>query len=134
MARADPNPNIGELLDRLHEVNTRAIDLTEALLLLSRAEAGSFERVPVDLSLVAEQAAETLLPLAEKHGVAVTTSGDPAPASGSLALRLQLATNLVHNAIVHNRPAGGCVWVTTRASPQWAILVVENTAAQLRRR
>ena len=52
----------GELVDRLHAVNTRAIDLTEALLLLSRADQRSFTREHVDLSLLAEEAAETLLP------------------------------------------------------------------------
>jgi two-component system sensor histidine kinase VanS len=38
VARNDPNRDSGELDDRLHAVNTRAIDLTEALLLLSRAD------------------------------------------------------------------------------------------------
>src|SRR4051794_22457739 len=65
VARTDPNVNDGELVDRLHAVNTRAIDLTEALLLLSRADRRSFTRDDVDLSLIAEEAAETLLPLAE---------------------------------------------------------------------
>src|SRR3712207_8346424 len=41
----------GELVDRLHAVNTRAIDLTEALLLLSRTDQRSFIRERVDLSL-----------------------------------------------------------------------------------
>src|ERR1700751_4428813 len=31
VARKDPNGDAGELVDRLHDVNTRAIDLTEAL-------------------------------------------------------------------------------------------------------
>src|SRR5205085_6738989 len=66
VARNDRNGNTGELLDRLHAVNTRAIDLTEALLLLSRADQRSFAREQVDLSLIAEEAAEMLLPLAEK--------------------------------------------------------------------
>ena len=65
VARKDPDRGHGELLDRLHAVNTRAIDLTEALLLLSRADQRSFAREAVDLSLVAEEATETLLPLAE---------------------------------------------------------------------
>ena len=39
VARSDPNHDHDELLGRLHDVNTRAIDLTEALLLLSRAAA-----------------------------------------------------------------------------------------------
>ncbi len=44
VARNDPNRDNGELVDRLHAVNTRAIDLTEALLLLSRADQRSFTR------------------------------------------------------------------------------------------
>src|SRR5947208_5790958 len=42
VARKDPNGANGELVDRLHAVNTRAIELTEALLLLSRADRRSF--------------------------------------------------------------------------------------------
>src|SRR5437773_1647025 len=42
VARKDPNRGDGELVDRLYTVNTRAIDLTEALLLLSRADQRSF--------------------------------------------------------------------------------------------
>ena len=62
-------------VDRLHAVNTRAIDLTEALLLLSRADERSFAREPVDLSLIVEEAAETLLPLAEQRGLTIEASG-----------------------------------------------------------
>ena len=69
VARNDPDRDSGELVERLHAVNARAIDLTEALLLLSRADQRSFTREPVDLSLIAEEATETLLPLAEKRGV-----------------------------------------------------------------
>jgi two-component system sensor histidine kinase VanS len=131
VARNDPNGDTGELVDRLHAVNARAIDLTEALLLLSRADQRSFSREHVDLSLVAEEATETLLPLAEKHGVTVETAGDAAHTIGSHALLLQLATNLVHNAIVHNLPQGGSVWVTTSARPNRALLTVENTSENL---
>src|SRR4029450_7910659 len=114
-ARNDPNRDSGELDDRLRAVNTRAIDLTEALLLLSRADQRSFTREPVDLSLVAEEAAETLLPLAEKHGLTIQTAGDITSTVGAHALLLQLTTNLVHNAIVHNLPEQGPVWGTTGA-------------------
>ncbi|HEY2073151.1 MAG TPA: HAMP domain-containing sensor histidine kinase [Gaiellaceae bacterium] len=130
-ARNDPNRENGELDDRLRAVNTRAIDLTEALLLLSRADRRSFTRERVDLSLVAEEATETLLPLAEKRGLAIETSGDMTPAIGSHALLLQLSTNLVHNAIVHNLPEHGSVWVTTSVHPKSAQLTVENTGEQL---
>jgi two-component system sensor histidine kinase VanS len=131
VARNDPSHDNGELVDRLHFVNARAIDLTEALLLLSRADQRSFVPEPVDLSLVAEEATETLLPLAEKRGATIEASGDPTPTTGSPALLQQLATNLVHNAIVHNLPEHGTVWVTTSADPQSAVLTVENTGEKL---
>ncbi|CAG7617489.1 Histidine kinase [Actinacidiphila bryophytorum] len=131
VARRDPDADTGELLDRLEAVNTRAIDLTEALLLLSRAEQRTFTREPVDLSLMAEEATETLLPLAEKHGVGVKTGGEVATASGSPALLLQLATNLLHNAIVHNLPEHGTVRLGTAVRPGSVLLTVENTGEQL---
>jgi two-component system sensor histidine kinase VanS len=131
VARKDPHRDNGELVDRLRAVNTRAIDLTEALLLLSRADQRSFTQEHVDLSLVAEEVTETLLPLAENRGVTIETSGDTTPTTGSHALLLQLSTNLVHNAIVHNLPEDGTVWVTTSVHRESAVLTVENTGEQL---
>jgi two-component system sensor histidine kinase VanS len=131
VARNDPDGDNGELVDRLHDVNTRAIDLTEALLLLSRADQRSFTREHVDLSLIAEEATETLLPLAEKRGLTIETSGDMTSTIGSHALLRQLSTNLVHNAIVHNLPEQGTVWVTTSVHPKSVVLTVENTGEKL---
>ncbi|HEV7750889.1 MAG TPA: HAMP domain-containing sensor histidine kinase [Baekduia sp.] len=131
VARNDQRRDNDELLDRLHLVNTRAIDLTEALLLLSRADQRSFVREHADLSLIAEEATETLLPLAEQRGLTVETSGDITPTIGSPALLLQLATNLMHNAIVHNLPEQGTVWVTTSVHPKGVALTVENTGKSL---
>jgi two-component system, OmpR family, sensor histidine kinase VanS len=131
VARTDPHRDGDELVDRLHAVNTRAIDLTEALLLLSRTDQRSFAGERVDLSLVAEEATETLLPFAEKHGATLETSGDIAPTVGSRALLLQMTTNLVHNAIVHNLPEQGTVWVTTSVHPGSVVLAVENTGEEL---
>jgi two-component system sensor histidine kinase VanS len=131
VARNDPDREDGELVDRLHAVNTRAIDLTEALLLLSNADQRSFTREHVDLSLIAEEATETLLPLAEQHGITIETCGEMTPATGSRALLLQLSTNLVHNAIVHNLPGQGTIWVSTSARPDVVELTVENTGETL---
>jgi two-component system sensor histidine kinase VanS len=131
VARNDPNRDSGELDERLRAVNARAIELTEALLLLSRADQRSFTRERVDLSLIAEEATETLLPLAEKRGVTIETSADIAPTVGSHALLLQMTTNLLHNAIVHNLPEHGTVQVNTAIRPESAMLVVENTGDKL---
>jgi two-component system sensor histidine kinase VanS len=131
VARNDPDRDTGELVARLQAVNARAIDLTEALLVLSCADQRSFAREHADLSLITEEATETLLPLAEERGVTIETSGDVTPTVGSNALLLQLSTNLVHNAIVHNLPEQGTAWVTTSVHPGGVELTVENTGEKL---
>jgi len=131
VARNDPNRDRGELDERLRAVNARAIELTEALLLLSRADQRSFTREHVDLSLIAEEATETLIQLAEKHGVTIETSGDVTPTIGSHALLLQMTTNLLHNAIVHNLPEHGAVRVSTAVCSESVVLTVENTGDEL---
>ncbi|MFE6358706.1 sensor histidine kinase [Streptomyces sp. NPDC057806] len=127
VARRDPTRDRGEVIERLQAVNTRAIDLTEALLLLSRSDRGNIVRESVDLSLVAEEAAETLLPLAERRGITLDVTGAAARTSGSAELLLRMATNLVQNAVVHNLPAGGTVTVHTEARGGASVLRVENT-------
>ena len=131
VARRDPDRDVTELVDRLQVVNARAIDLTEALLVLSRADQRAFAREPVDLSLLAEEALESLLPLAEKHGIVIRTQIEQAPTVGSQPLLLQLVTNLVHNAIVHNLPEVGTVWISTNVGATTAVLTVENTGELL---
>ena len=131
LARKDPSRDPRELVDSLQAINTRAIDLTEALLMLSRADQGPVTREPVDLSLLAEEATETLLPFAESLGIRIETSGDVAATLGSPALLLPMTTNLVHNAIVHNLPDHGSVWVTTSIQSSSVLLTVENTGEEL---
>ena len=97
------------------------------------ADQRSFTKEHDDLSLIAEEATETLLPLAEARGLTIETSGDMTPTIGSRALLLQMTTNLVHNAIVHNLPGHGTVWVTTSVRPEGAVLTVENTGETLAR-
>ncbi|MFJ6754528.1 sensor histidine kinase [Streptomyces sp. NPDC091273] len=131
VARKDPTRDRGELVERLHAVNTRAIDLTEALLLLSRGDRGSFRPESVDLSLIAEEAAETLLPLAEQRRITLDVTGGAARTSGSAELLLRMVTNLVQNAVVHNLPADGTVTVHTEAHGDTSVLRVENTGRRL---
>jgi len=131
VARADPNRDTGRLVERLQLINSRAIDLTEALLLLSRVDQRAFAPERVDLSLIAEEAVETLLPLAEKRGLTIETAGEATFTIGSHPLLLQMTTNLVHNAIVHNLPERGTVRVTSSTGAKAAVLTVENTGETL---
>ncbi|MFC7431149.1 MULTISPECIES: sensor histidine kinase [unclassified Agrococcus] len=127
VARSTPPGDVPALLERLHDVNGRAIDLTESLLLLARADGRAFDRERVDLSLAAEDAVETLLPRAEARGIVVEAATEAAPVVGSPALLHQLAANLVDNAIVHNLPAGGRIHVATGVRHGVAALDVEST-------
>jgi two-component system, OmpR family, sensor histidine kinase VanS len=131
VARNDPSRMNGKLVDRLHHLNTRAIDLTEALLLLSRSDQKSFTPERVDLSLLAEETTDLLLPLAERHGVTIETSGPITPALGSEALLRQMIINLVHNAIVYNLSEHGTVGITTSVQPTSVVLTVVNTGETL---
>ncbi|UQU63455.1 HAMP domain-containing histidine kinase [Couchioplanes caeruleus] len=131
VARRDPTLDRDELIERLYAMNTRAIDLTEALLVLSRGDRGDFARERVDLSLLAEEAAETLLPLAEQRRITLDVSGGTAPVSGSAELLLRMVMNLVQNAVVHNLPSGGSVHVHTGAYGDTSVLRVENTGRPL---
>ncbi|MFD7864808.1 sensor histidine kinase [Streptomyces sp. NPDC057682] len=130
VARKDPGRDRDALLDRLDAVNTRAIDLTEALLLLSRSDRVVAPE-PADLSLLAEEAAETLLPLAEGRGHALDVTGGAAPVTGSPELLLRMVTNLVQNALVHNLPDHGTVTVRTGTDGGTSVLRVENTGPVL---
>jgi two-component system sensor histidine kinase VanS len=42
-----------------------------------------------------------------------------------------MTTNLVHNAIAHNLPEQGTVWVATSVHPKTVVLAVENTGEKL---
>ena len=131
VARNDQNCDTRDLVERLSAVNNRAIALTEALLLLSRADQRAFTSENVDLSLIVEEAVETLLPLAEKHGVTIEMSSGASPTSGSQALLLQMTLNLVHNAIIHNRPEWGTVHVSTSCQSDGVRISIENTGEML---
>ena len=131
VAQHDPNHDQDALIDRLQIVNDRAIDLTEALFILSRAEQGPITKEPVDLSLLAEAAVETILPLAERLGISIETSAATAFTAGSETLLRQMTMNLVQNAVVHNMAGRGTVWITTDVQSDRVELVVENTGEHL---
>ena len=132
VARSDPNRDDDELVERLHAVNTRAIDLTEALLLLSRAGQRSFTREDVDLSLMAEEATETLLPLAEergshdrdlrRHRAHHRLTRPPAAVEHEPRFTMRSSTTCLTKA-----PSGS----TTSARPDGVELTVENTGETL---
>lgn len=133
VAERDPELDEAKLRARLRGVNDRAIALTEALLTLSRADSASFSHETVDLALAAEEAVETLLPLAERSGIELDLGIDDAVAMGSFSLLQQLILNLLHNAIVHNVEAGGFVRLRVGVFDGDAVVAVENSGPAVSR-
>ncbi|WP_258060183.1 sensor histidine kinase [Rathayibacter rathayi] len=130
VARRDGSPDVEHLLADLSAVTARSIDLVEALLQLSRADRPIPEAQTLDLSLLAEEARDSVLTLAERGGVSLQVQVEPCSAIGSASLLLQLMMNLLHNAIVHNVSAGFVV-LRTQQSAEGAIVTVENSGSAL---
>src|SRR5204862_8049410 len=114
-----------------HGVSARPIVPDYAVLRSRPSDRLSMTRERVDLSLIAEEAAEALLPLAEKHGVDIESYGDVAPALGSHALLLQMVTNLVNNAIVYNLSGDASLQIQTAIRPAAVQLTVEDSGEPL---
>ncbi|WP_372351125.1 HAMP domain-containing protein [Streptomyces sp. KL116D] len=106
--------------DRLHAVNTRAIDPTEAVCCCSAGPSQrSFTREPSTCRSWRRRRRRGAAPPSRKTGTASPSRprGDDRFARAVAALLLQLTTNLVHNAIVHNLHARASARSTTSAQP-----------------
>jgi two-component system sensor histidine kinase VanS len=113
VARADPaGRDVDVLLERIAKTNERAIATTEALLELARAgRGGALETEAVDLAPIVQSAVDDTRADAAARGIRVTPHLAPAWVTGNPVLLRQLATNLLHNAVVHNVDGG---WVEVR--------------------
>jgi signal transduction histidine kinase len=86
--------------------------LISALLTLAEGQSGLRNREAFDLAEVTSRVVASRQPDADRRGVRVAASLDPAPVTGDPALVMSLVTNLVDNAVRHNVPDGH-VQVTT---------------------
>lgn len=118
------------LVERLSITNTRAIDLTDALLRLADANSITATAEPVDLARLVGTAINDASAEAERRGVRIEASLEAAVTAGDAVLLNQLSSNLIQNAIVHNCSPGEARVVTT-CDPQRSsvTLRVENTGA-----
>ncbi|WP_027345777.1 sensor histidine kinase [Hamadaea tsunoensis] len=112
--------------ERLLVVNRRRGRLLESLLTLAGSEHGRGPTEPVDLAeiarpVVAERAAE-----AQRRGLTVTTSLEPAGLPGDPALLARLLANLYDNAL-HYNVSPGTISLGTRTGDGTALLSIANT-------
>ncbi|MBO0815844.1 MAG: HAMP domain-containing histidine kinase [Actinobacteria bacterium] len=100
--------------------------ILEALLTLSRGQAGLDKREPFDLATLAGHVLHSREADAQDRQVAVHNALAPALASGDPRLAERLIANLVDNALRHNT-TGGYIEIVTDTKNLHAVLVVTNT-------
>jgi signal transduction histidine kinase len=129
MVLTDPRADVATFEDTCKQVlkeNEYQEQLIDALLTLAQGQRGLDRHELVDLAEIAHAAVDARELDASAHGVRLTTSIEPAPINGDPRLIERLVSNVVENAIRHNR-AGGEVAISVRGDATSAELVVTNT-------
>jgi signal transduction histidine kinase len=123
--RPDATDDVRRLGESLLVVNGRHERLIDGLLTLAGSENAITDRTPVDLADVAEHVLDQAE--AAQRQLIVHRSLDPAPTRGDPVLLERLVQNLVENAVRHNTPDSGEIWLTTGHRQDRVELHVANT-------
>lgn len=117
-----------EAIEACRRAARRLRHLTDSLLTLARLDSGAPEETtgPVALDRVAAEVLDLLRPLAAEKSVRLEADLAPARCAGREDRLVQVAANLVSNAIHYNRP-GGSVTVRTSEEDGGAVLTVSDT-------
>lgn len=117
-----------ETLEACQRAAQRMRRLIESLLELARLDAGqeTLRRTPFDLATTARECVELVRPLAKLREITVSTDLSPCETLGDAERLAQVATNLLSNAVNHNRD-GGEIRVSTRWDNGTAILAVRDS-------
>jgi signal transduction histidine kinase len=129
VALADPNLSLDSLVATCEEVleaQSEQERLLEALLTLSQSQAGLEQREPLDLAPLTEKVLLVRQTEAQERGLELHANLAPAPSAGDPRLIGHLISNLVDNALRHNREHGR-VEVVTEARADAATISVTNT-------
>jgi signal transduction histidine kinase len=129
VALADPDAGFESLraaCERVLASGAHQERIIEALLTLSRGQAGLDQREPFDLAALAGHVLRARQPEAQDRQLAIHSALAPAPATGDPRLAERLIANLTDNALRHNAP-GGHIEIATGTSNSRAVLAVTNT-------
>jgi signal transduction histidine kinase len=104
---ADSSPDqVERMRVELLAANRRSERLIDGLLTLARGERGLDGREPVRIDEIAREVVAGLRTTAEGAGVTIRLRTSPLTVDGDAVLLTQLTTNLLQNAVRHNRPGG----------------------------
>jgi signal transduction histidine kinase len=126
---ADPDADAETLREACREalaLGAHQERLVRALLVLATSERGISCRDTCDLAAIARAALASRADRAADQAIEITERLAPALISGDPKLIESLISNLVDNAVRHNRP-GGHVSIVTEASESHAGVTVANT-------
>jgi len=129
VALADPDADFESLraaCERVLASGAHQERILEALLTLSRGQAGLDKREPFDLATLAGHVLQARQPGAQDRQLTIHSALAPAPATGGPRLAERLVANLADNALAYNTP-GGHVEVVTGTRNSCAVLSVTNT-------
>jgi signal transduction histidine kinase len=129
VAIADPEPSVATLratCEELVELGDQQERLIAALLTLASSQRGLAQPQPLDLAEITRKVLEARRAEAERHGIRLTATLAPAPATGDPSLAESLIVNLIDNALRHNLP-GGRAEITTALTDAGAAVTVGNT-------
>jgi signal transduction histidine kinase len=104
--------------------------IIEALLMLTRGQAGLAKRDQFDLADLAGQVIAARQAEAQDRQLRLHTALASAPAAGDPQLAERLIANLAENALRHNTP-GGYIEVVTGTRSSHAVLMVTNTGPEV---
>jgi signal transduction histidine kinase len=125
VALADPEATLASLRAAHERVLASEQDLEQmidALLELTRGEAGAQRRERLDLAALASEALLAREPEIEAGGLQARPTLEPAPTAGDP----RLIANLIDNAIAHNAP-GGLIEIATGTRDAQAYVKIANT-------
>jgi signal transduction histidine kinase len=127
LARERPAAEYRETVEACLETAQQMRRLTESLLELARFDAaGNPARVDFDMADIARLAMERVRPLAERHGIALESALEKAPAHANAERIGQVMANLLTNAIYYNK-ARGTVRIETKSVEGRATITVSDT-------
>ena len=117
VALADPDATAESLRSACEQalaLGERQGQLVDGLLTLASSERGIERREPLDLAEIVERVLVSRQHEAERRGIEIRASLDPAPTTGDPVLIESMVANLLDNAIQHNVPDGGIDLSTNR--------------------
>ena len=123
-----PPEKIPEFSGDIYKESRRLIGLVDDIIQLSRLDENSteFERGPVDLYELSEQAMASLRPVADRQSVRLELQGEHAEIDGVAQLLKEMIYNLLDNAVKYNVP-GGSVVLRVQKTGARTVLSVSDT-------